>query len=91
MFTVQDAVHNSGANRVELLPYGLVSRTGTPQVAGYYILFEGMIGYLDRSLRLVAKMRLAATRESKVIAGSAPFPTRVDPRSLPAVQKCARN
>jgi YidC/Oxa1 family membrane protein insertase len=53
MFTVQDAVHNSGANRIELLPYGLLSRTGTPQVAGYYILFEGLIGYLDGSLREV--------------------------------------
>jgi YidC/Oxa1 family membrane protein insertase len=53
MFTVQDAVHNGGGNRVELLPYGLISRTGTPQVAGYYILFEGLIGYLDGSLREV--------------------------------------
>ncbi len=53
MFTIADAVHNNGAKRVELLPYGLVSRTGTPQVAGYYILFEGLIGYLDGSLHEV--------------------------------------
>jgi YidC/Oxa1 family membrane protein insertase len=50
MFTVRDAVQNTGDSKVELSPYGLVSRTGTPEVAGYYILFEGMIGFLDGSL-----------------------------------------
>ncbi|HEY1259617.1 MAG TPA: membrane protein insertase YidC [Stellaceae bacterium] len=53
MFTVRDAVRNTGSAPVKLLPYGLVSRTGTPEVAGYYILFEGMIGYLDGSLQEV--------------------------------------
>ena len=53
MFTIADAVRNNGAKRVDLLPYGLISRTGTPQVAGYYILFEGLIGYLDGSLHEV--------------------------------------
>jgi len=53
MFTVHDTVRNTGSTLVKLLPYGLVSRTGTPQVAGYYILFEGLIGYLDGSLQEV--------------------------------------
>jgi YidC/Oxa1 family membrane protein insertase len=53
MFTVHDAVKNTGSAAVSLSPYGLISRTGTPQVAGYYILFEGMIGHLDGSLREV--------------------------------------
>ncbi|HEV2300475.1 MAG TPA: membrane protein insertase YidC [Stellaceae bacterium] len=53
MFTVEDSVKNTGAAPVELSPYGLVSRTGTPQVLGYYILFEGLIGYLDGSLQEV--------------------------------------
>jgi YidC/Oxa1 family membrane protein insertase len=53
MFTVRDAVRNTGNAPVELLPYGLVSRTGTPKVAGYYILFEGLIGYVDGSLQEV--------------------------------------
>src|ERR1700737_3474968 len=38
MFTVRDAVRNNGTDPVKLLPYGLISRTGTPHVAGYYIL-----------------------------------------------------
>jgi YidC/Oxa1 family membrane protein insertase len=53
MFTVRDAVRNTGSTPVKLLPYGLISRTGTPHVAGYYILFEGMIGYVDGSLQEV--------------------------------------
>ena len=53
MFTVRDSVRNTGTTPVKLLPYGLISRTGTPHVAGYYILFEGMIGYVDGSLQEV--------------------------------------
>jgi YidC/Oxa1 family membrane protein insertase len=51
MFTVRDAVKNSGSTPVKLSSYGLISRTGTPQVSGYYILFEGLLGELDGSLR----------------------------------------
>ena len=53
MFTVRDSVRNTGAAPVKLLPYGLISRTGTPHVAGYYILFEGLIGYVDGALQEV--------------------------------------
>ena len=53
MFSVHDEVRNTGDTAVKLLPYGLISRTGTPEVAGYYILFEGLIGYLDGSLQEV--------------------------------------
>jgi YidC/Oxa1 family membrane protein insertase len=53
MFTVRDAVKNTGSAPVSLLPYGLISRTGTPHVAGYYILHEGLIGELEGSLREV--------------------------------------
>ncbi len=60
MFTVRDEVHNTGDAAVSLLPYGLIGRTGTPQVAGYYILFEGLIGYLDGSLQEVKYSSLSA-------------------------------
>ena len=46
MFTVHDAVKNAGAEPVNLLPYGLISRTGVPPVSGYYILHEGLVGYI---------------------------------------------
>jgi len=53
MFTVRDSIRDTGSTPVKLLPYGLISRTGTPHVAGYYILHEGMIGYLDGSIQEV--------------------------------------
>jgi YidC/Oxa1 family membrane protein insertase len=53
MFTVEDAVKNSGSASVSLMPYGVVSRTGTPPVSGYYILYEGPIGFLDGGLQEV--------------------------------------
>ena len=46
MFTVRQSVANATGEPVTLYPYGLISRTGTPQTAGYYILHEGLIGFL---------------------------------------------
>jgi YidC/Oxa1 family membrane protein insertase len=45
-FTIRDEVANTGAAAVTLYPYALISRHGTPQTLGYYILHEGMIGVL---------------------------------------------
>jgi len=53
MFTVRDAVRNTGTQPITLSPYGLISRTGTPDVGGYFILHEGLTGYLGGSLREV--------------------------------------
>jgi YidC/Oxa1 family membrane protein insertase len=53
MFTVEDAVKNTGSTAVSLMPYGLLSRAGTPPVSGYYILYEGPIGFLDGGLQEV--------------------------------------
>jgi YidC/Oxa1 family membrane protein insertase len=46
LFTLKDEVVNSGTTSVSLYPYALVSRHGTPQTSGYYILHEGMIGVM---------------------------------------------
>jgi YidC/Oxa1 family membrane protein insertase len=44
LFSIDDAVVNTGGAPVTLYPYALVSRHGTPQTQGYYILHEGLIG-----------------------------------------------
>ena len=49
LFTIKDEVSNKGASPVSLFPYALISRHGTPQTAGYYILHEGLIGVLGES------------------------------------------
>ena len=52
LFTIKDDVTNVGNAPVTLYPFALISRHGTPKVAGYYILHEGLIGYLgDKGLQ----------------------------------------
>jgi YidC/Oxa1 family membrane protein insertase len=52
LFTIKDDVGNNSGNPVTLFPYALISRHGTPQVQGYYILHEGLIGVMgDQGLQ----------------------------------------
>ncbi|MDR6304065.1 YidC/Oxa1 family membrane protein insertase [Nitrobacter vulgaris] len=52
LFTVKDEVTNAGSAPVTLYPFALISRHGTPAVSGYYILHEGLIGFLgDQKLQ----------------------------------------
>jgi len=44
LFTIKDEVANKSASPVSLYPFALISRHGTPQTLGYYILHEGLIG-----------------------------------------------
>jgi YidC/Oxa1 family membrane protein insertase len=46
MFSVTDKVENAGTAPVTLHPYALVSRHGRPKIQGYYILHEGLLGWL---------------------------------------------
>lgn len=55
LFTIKDEITNTGAAAATLYPFGLISRHGTPQVSGYYILHEGLIGVLgDQGLQEVS-------------------------------------
>ena len=59
LFTIRDEVTNSGAAPVTLYPYGKIERHGTPHVSGYYILHEGLIGYLgDHGLQEYAYKKM---------------------------------
>ena len=49
LFTIKDEVTNVGNAPVTLYPFALISRHGAPKVAGYYILHEGLVGYLGES------------------------------------------
>jgi len=50
MFTVERRVINHTDRELVLHPYGLVSRRGTPQTLGYFILHEGPIGVVEGRL-----------------------------------------
>src|SRR5664279_5078740 len=52
LFSIKDDVSNVGNAPVTLYPFALISRHGAPPVSGYYILHEGLIGYLgDQGLQ----------------------------------------
>jgi YidC/Oxa1 family membrane protein insertase len=50
MFSVQQAVKNTTGEAVTLFPWARIRREYTPKVAGYYILFEGLLGVVDGTL-----------------------------------------
>ena len=47
MFTITQSVINNGAEAVELFPYGRIRRHGAPEISGFFILHEGLIGIFD--------------------------------------------
>ncbi len=50
MFTVTENVTNASDSTVNLHPYGLISRRTTPEVTGFYILHEGLLGVFNETL-----------------------------------------
>ena len=69
LFTVTDGVTNAGASPVSLSAYGRITRHGTPNVLGFYILHEGMIGYLDEKLQEITFADMVKAK-TKAIAKS---------------------
>jgi YidC/Oxa1 family membrane protein insertase len=64
LFEVKDEVANSGTQPVTLFPYALISRHGTPETLGYYILHEGMIGELgDQGEKEITYKKLAEEKK----------------------------
>jgi len=51
LFTVKQSVVNNGAQPVKLLPWSRIRRDYKPEVAGYYVLFEGLYGVADGTLK----------------------------------------
>ena len=50
MFTVDQRITNNGSQTAVIHPFGLISLTGMPETAGFWILHEGMIGVFDETL-----------------------------------------
>jgi YidC/Oxa1 family membrane protein insertase len=64
LFTISDEVANKGGAAVTLYPFALVSRHGTPETLGYYILHEGLIGVLgDQGLQEVTYATIADKKQ----------------------------
>ncbi len=50
MFTIQRRIENQGSTAVSVRPFGIITRTGTPWVSGFYILHEGPLGVFNGTL-----------------------------------------
>ena len=50
LITITDKVVSNASQNVQLSPYGLIRRTGTPQTSGLFILHEGPLGVFDETL-----------------------------------------
>ena len=51
LFTVTQRVTNGSGEPLTALPYGLISRTDTPEITGFYILHEGPLGVFNDTLK----------------------------------------
>jgi YidC/Oxa1 family membrane protein insertase len=63
LFTVTQTVENKSQAPVALIPYARIQRQDTPVVAGYWVFFEGMLGWLDGSLREIHYSDVAEQQE----------------------------
>ncbi|MEI8177057.1 membrane protein insertase YidC [Aestuariivirga sp.] len=50
LFTVEQIVENTSQAPVAMIPYARIQRQDTPTVSGYWVFFEGMLGWIDGSL-----------------------------------------
>jgi len=53
VFSITQDVQNNTAAPVALIPYGRVQRQDTPVTAGFWVFFEGMLGYVGDKLQEV--------------------------------------
>ena len=50
LFTVEQTITNKSDNTYNFYPYGQIIRNKAPEVTGFYILHEGLIGVFDDQL-----------------------------------------
>lgn len=50
LFTIKHEIENKTGNPVNLRPYARIQRQELPHVAGWWVFFEGMLGWLNGSL-----------------------------------------
>ncbi len=51
MFSVSQTVRNATGQDVKLFPWSRIRRDYKPEISGYYVLFEGLLGVVDGTLQ----------------------------------------
>lgn len=65
LFTIDQRVVNNSGKALPVAPYGLISRDGTPNTLGFYILHEGMLGVFNETLKEIDYSDMQDERLSK--------------------------
>ncbi len=68
LFSVTQTVQNTSPAAVSLIPYARIQRQDTPVIAGFWVFYEGMLGYLNDKLQ---EVKYAGAKDAKE-------PTQVD-------------
>ena len=63
LFTVTQSVANNSGAPVAVIPYARIQRQDTPHVSGYWVFFEGMLGWIDGGLREIHYKDVAEQQE----------------------------
>ena len=63
VFTITQTVENATQTPVAFIPYARIQRQDTPHVSGYWVFFEGMLGWIDGSLHEVHYSDVAGQTE----------------------------
>ncbi len=63
LFTVTQSVANNSGASVAVIPYARIQRQDTPHVSGYWVFFEGMLGWIDGGLREIHYKDVAEQQE----------------------------
>jgi YidC/Oxa1 family membrane protein insertase len=67
VFTITQTVENASAAPVAVIPYARVQRQDTPKVEGYWVFFEGMLGWLNGGLQEFHYSDLAEQKEANKV------------------------
>lgn len=67
VFTVTQSVINNSKSPVQIYPFARIQRQDTPHIVGYYVFYEGMLGWLGDKLQEVKYKDVLGTLEPKTI------------------------
>jgi YidC/Oxa1 family membrane protein insertase len=65
MFAVRQSVHNATGQPIQLFPWSRIRRDYKPQLEGYYVLFEGLLGVVDGTLQETSYDKAKSEGEKK--------------------------
>ena len=66
MLTIQQRVINRSNSTIAVQPYGVIQRKGKPQTLDFYILHEGLIGYLNQELEEISYKKILKKQRVQV-------------------------